>query len=176
MKNVILENKLVRMLTLTSVLLLSVFTAQADVILSFDESDIEVNLNETFTISLFAETELGADSFSLFSVDLNDFSSILSDGSFALGSDFLDTPIGFIYSSAFGTAVGSNVLLGKFTFTAINYGAITLETISESFSVLGINTILSDSASANISVVSTPARLGLFAIALAGLVSLRRKA
>lgn len=180
MKNVILKNKLIRTLVFASSVVLSTFGAQANVILSFDETDIEVGLNESFTVNLLAETEVPADWFSFFSIDTSFESSFLSLDSVVLG-DFVGSLGNATYTDPLlisPVVGGTNILLAAFTFTATDYGTTSLDTISERFTSLfsPAALITVDSASTDISVVSAPATLGLFTIALAGLVSLRRKA
>lgn len=180
MKNVIINSKMCRTLILTSSLLLGTFNTQANVILSFVGDDISVGLNDTFEIALFAETETPSDSFIRFGLDIDFNSDILNYDGFALDSNF-SGPLAdaFYFDPTFTSPSigGSNILLGTFSFTAIDYGDTSLKTISESFtSLLSFITISSESASANISVVSAPATLSLFAAAFLGLVGLRRKA
>jgi hypothetical protein len=197
MKNVILKNKMFRSLILASGLIFSAFSAQADLILTFDGDDIEVRLNEIFTVQLFADASADADSITFFDFDIEFDSSRLAYVDFTLGSlfdsggsDFSGRfrlpppPVQFPFASfpSFPPfpigAVGPNILLGTFTFTALDYGQVLLNTKDENFQgVLGALGLEDDkSASSDISVVSAPATLGLFAIALVGLVSSRRKA
>lgn len=195
MKNVIHNNKIFRSLILASGLVISAFSAQADLILSFGEDDIEASLNETFTVELFANAAAQADAIGFFDFDIEFDSSRLAYVDFTLGNlfdsgstDFSGRfklpleplPIFMTLASAFPIgAVGPNVLLGTFTFKALDYGQVIFNTKDEGFQNLLLSALsLKDnqSASSNISVVSAPATLGLFAIALVGLVSLRRKA
>jgi len=188
MKNVILGKNMFRSLVLASSLILSAFSVQAGVILSFSEDDIEVGLNETFTVELYADTgSTGiADGIGNFNLDLSFDNSIIELKGFSVGGLFgAQSSFGGTFTPIFSippfpptlVALGSDILLGTFTFKATNYGTTSLRSISESFNNLLIGPLETDtSASANISVVSTPATLGLFAIALAGLVRLRRKA
>jgi hypothetical protein len=60
--------------------------------------------------------------------------------------------------------------------TTLDYGIPPLSTENEPFRNLLCDGGVDTSALSNISVVSAPANLGLFAIALDGLVRLRRKA
>jgi hypothetical protein len=181
MKNVILDKNMFRSLVLASSLILSAFSVQAGVILSFGEDDIEVGLNETFTVELYADTGSSATAGGIlsFELDLKFDNSIINLDSFSLGglfgaqSSFGGTYIATSFLDI--VAVGSNILLGTFTFTATNYDSISLSSIGESFAGL-LFSLDKTSASATISVVSTPATLGLFSIALVGLVRLRRKA
>jgi hypothetical protein len=181
MKNVILGKKMFRSLVLASSLILSAFSVQAGVILSFGEDDIEVGLNETFTVELYANTgSAPAGGIGSFNLDLSFNNSIINLDSFSLGGLFdAQSSFGGTYiptSFLDIVAIGSDILLGTFTFTATDYGSISLSSISESFQNILVPSLDKTSASANISVVSTPATLGLFAIALVGLVRLRRKA
>ena len=89
-----------------------------------------------------------------------------------------------------GSVFGLKILLGTFEFTAVGYGLTSASTSSTPGEIFegytGLNPFVPsifNSASANISVTgnppveaSAPATLGLFAIALVGLVRLRRKA
>ena len=180
MKKVILNNNLIRAFVLVSSLVLSTFSAQADIILTFGESDIEVGLNDSFTVNLYAETGTPSDMFSHFSLGTAFNSSILNLDSVTLG-DFTGSLVDAAYFDPLFLSPfvgGSDILLASFAFTAIDYGSTTLSTINAAFSNLFSQnaTIVVDDASANISVVSTPATLGLFVMALVGLVSLRRKA
>lgn len=196
MKNVILCNKMFRSLILASGLFISAFSAQADLIVSFGEDNIEVNLNETFTVELFANAASESDAIGSFEFNIDFDISRLEYVDFTLGSLFdsgladlsgifrLPTlpPLPLLFSLPLPPlptgAVGTSVLLGTLTFKASDYGPVTLRTKNESFKNLLRTVELLDnkSASSQISVVSTPATLGLFAIALVGLVSLRRKA
>jgi hypothetical protein len=186
MKNVILGKNMFRSLVLASSLILSAFSVQAGVILSFSEDDIEVGLNETFTVELYADTgsTAPADGIGNFSLDLSFDNSIINLDGFSLGGLFgVQSSFGGTFTPIFSippfpptfVALGSDILLGTFTFTATDYGTTSLRSISESFQNL-LFQLEQTSASANVSVVSAPAALGMFVIALAGLVRLRRKA
>jgi hypothetical protein len=177
-----------RSLILASGLFISAFSAQADLIVSFGEDNIEVNLNETFTVELFANAASESDAIGSFEFNIDFDISRLEYVDFTLGSLF-DSGLADLSGifrlpslpplSPLPTgAVGTSVLLGTLTFKASDYGPVTLRTKNESFKNLLRTVELLDnkSASSQISVVSTPATLGLFAIALVGLVSLRRKA
>ncbi|PKG98713.1 hypothetical protein [Paraglaciecola sp. MB-3u-78] len=193
MKNVIFNSKVLKACALAGGLLMSTFSAQADLVLSFGESDVEVGLNDTFTLELFVETEAPVDSIISWGLDLDFDNGILALNSFTLGSDFfagftLDGDmIGGVGNGAgagpFGSIFGSNILLGTFEFTAVGYGLTSANTSStfgdifEGFT--GLNPFVSsafNSASANISVVSAPATVGLFAVTVLGLAGFRRKA
>lgn len=196
MKNVILNCKVLKAFVLAGGLLMSTFSAQADLVLSFGESDVEVELNDTFTLELYVDVTAGVDSIISWSLDLDlSDSSLLTLSSFTLGSDFLSLPStlsvdGIGGASALGPLFGSNILLGTFEFTAVGIGstvASTSTSLDEGFEGFATANFFGpsvfNSASANISVTgnppveaSAPATLGLFAIALVGLVSLRRKA
>ena len=181
-----------RSLILASGLFISAFSAQADLIVSFGEDNIEVNLNETFTVELFANAASESDAIGSFEFNIDFDISRLEYVDFTLGSLFDSgladlsgifrlpslPPLLFPLSPLPTGAVGTSVLLGTLTFKASDYGPVTLRTKNESFKNLLRTVELLDnkSASSQISVVSTPATLGLFAIALVGLVSLRRKA
>jgi hypothetical protein len=189
MKNVILGKNMFRTLILASSLILSAFSVQAGVILSFGEDDIEVGLNETFTVELYADTGSSAPAggIGIFNlalsfvengiVNLDDFSldSFSLGGLFDAQSSFGGT---YIATSFFDiVAIGNDILLGTFTFTATEYVKDYIITISGSFENILTGLLETDaSASASISVVSAPATLGLFSIALVGLVRLRRQA
>jgi hypothetical protein len=195
MKNLITNNKIFRSLTLASLLLMSAFSAQAGLILSFDESDIAVELNDNFTLSLYADTEYLVDWFTTFSIDTSFDSSILSLDSVTLGdfdgtldSAFYADPVLFspiadpvLFSPIIG---GSGVFLASLSFTAIGLGDTTLNTINAVFSNIfsPAAAISVDLASANISVadssavaVPEPATLGFFIIGALALFGLRRK-
>jgi hypothetical protein len=194
MKNVILGKNMFRTLILASSLILSAFSVQAGVILSFGEDDIEVGLNETFTVELYADTGSsapagGIGNFNLALsfvengiVNLDDFSL----DSFSLGGLFdAESSFGGAFTPIFSgpitpptlVAIGNDILLGTFTFTATEYVKDYIITISGSFENILTGLLETDaSASASISVVSAPATLGLFSIALVGLMRLRRQA
>jgi hypothetical protein len=183
MKNVILGKNMFRSLVLASSLILSAFSVQAGVILSFGEDDIEVGLNETFTVELYADTGSTATAGGIgrFNLDLSFDNSIINLDSFSLGglfgaqSSFGGTYIATSFLDI--VAVGNDILLGTFTFTATEYVKDYIITISGSFENILIGSLEPDaSASASISVVSAPATLSLFSIALVGLIRLRRKA
>jgi hypothetical protein len=189
MKNVILNSKVLKAFVLAGGLLMSTFSAQADLVLSFGETDVEVGLNDTFTLELFVDVTTQVDSILSWGLDLDlSDSSFLNLNSFTQGSDFL--PVSSLVSndgiggvSALGPLFGSNILLGTFEFTAIGFGstvASTSNTLGDIFE--GFTTTrfffptVFNSASVNISVVSAPATVGLFAIAALGLAGFRRKA
>lgn len=192
MKNVIFNNKVIKAFALASGLLMSAFSAQADLVLSFSESDIEVELNDTFTLDLYVDVTAGVDSILAWGLDLDLSNSILSLNSFTLGGDFMaigGSDDGISGASPTGPLFGSNILLGSFEFTAIATGDTVASTsnndpLFEGFSTTNFFTgTVFNSAMANISVTgspvvaaSAPATLGVFAIALFGLVGLRRKA
>lgn len=186
MKNLITNNKIFRSLTLASLLLMSAFSAQAGLILSFDESDVAVELNDNFTLSLYADTEYPVDWFTKFSIDTSFDSSILSLDSVTLG-DFVGTLDNALYADpALSSPIigGSGVFLASLSFTAIGLGDTTLNTINAVFSnIFSPAAVISvDLASANISVadssavaVPEPATLGFFIIGALALFGLRRK-
>lgn len=190
MKNVIIGKNMLRSLVLIAGLVISAFNVQAGLILSFGEEDIAADLNETFTVDLYADTGSTAiaDGILNFNLDLSFDNSILNFESFSLGGLFVDpSSFGGTYkaTSLFDVvAIGNNILLGTFTFTAIDYGTIALSTISESF--ISISDLIlidfEESASAKISVtdsstvaVPEPATLGFFIIGALALFGLRRK-
>ncbi|MGK0305996.1 MAG: hypothetical protein ACI8UG_001747 [Gammaproteobacteria bacterium] len=188
MKNVILGKNMFRSLVLASSLILSAFSVQAGVILSFGEDDIEVGLNETFTVELYADTGSTATAGGIgrFNLDLSFDNSIINLDSFSLGGLFgAQSSFGGTFTPIFSSpflpptlvAIGNDILLGTFTFTATEYVKDYIITISGSFENILIGSLEPDaSASASISVVSAPATLSLFSIALVGLIRLRRKA
>ncbi|MEP1444814.1 MAG: hypothetical protein ABJK37_01695 [Paraglaciecola sp.] len=189
MKNVILNSKVLKALALASGLLMSTFSAQADLVLSFSESDVEVGLNDTFTLDLYVTQGAPVDALLAWGLDVNFDNGILALNSFTLGSDFSSVLNPLVdgdgiggASTSFGLFSLSPILLGSFEFTAVGYGATSLFTsntigdLFEGFTTLNQAGSTFNSAASNISVVSAPATLGLFTIALAGLVSLRRKA
>ena len=195
MKNVIIGKNMLRSLVLIAGLVISAFNVQAGLILSFGEEDIAADLNETFTVDLYADTGSTAiaDGIHSFNLDLSFDNSILNFESFSLGGLFVATSsFGGAFTPIFSSpsipatlvAIGSDILLGTFTFTAIDYGTIALSTISESFEhILPLISIdFEESASAKISVtdssavaVPEPATLGFFIIGALALFGLRRK-
>lgn len=188
MKNVILNSKVLKAFVLAGGLMMSTFSAQADLVLSFGESDVEVGLNDTFTLDLYVDVTAPVDSIISWGLDLDlSNSSLLNLNSFTLGGDFTSFSLGVdadgIGGAAFGPLFGSNILLGTFEFTAVGYGSTsaststTLGDIFEGFTTTNLFTpTVFNSPSANISVVSAPATVGLFGIAVLGLAGLRRKA
>ncbi|WP_158970834.1 hypothetical protein [Paraglaciecola sp. L3A3] len=187
MKNVILNKKLVRSVVLASSLLMSAFSAQSAVILSFSESDVNVDLNDSFSLSLYADTQVPVDGFLGFMMDAGFDSSVLSFDGFNLSSNFIagapTAPISAVYFDPMmmsPTIFGSDILLGTLEFTAIGSGSTTIETISESFqSILQFVVISTVGTSTNVTVntpvvdVSTPATITIFGLALAMLVRRR---
>ena len=197
MKKIILNTKFVRSLTLASALLCSVFSAQASLVLSFSESDIDVKLNENFSLNLYVDTQIQANAILAWGLDAIFDNSIISLTGFTLGSAFNssfsadgDSLAG---ASSLPTGVfGSNVLLGTFDFTAIGLGSTnfsTSNTLGDPFEGFTTTNFFSppsfNSALASISVTSnstgpiaasTPATFGLFTLAMFGLIGLRRKA
>jgi hypothetical protein len=192
MKNLITNNKIFRSLTLAGVLLMSAFSAQASLILSFSETDVEVQVNDTFTLDLYVTVTAPVDSILAWGLDLDlSSSSLLNLNSFTLGTDFinidgLDDGIGGASPTA--PLFGSNILLGSFEFTALAVGDTIASTsnndpLFEGFVTTRIYTPTEfNSASANISVadssavaVPEPATLGFFIIGALALFGLRRK-
>ena len=192
MKNLITNNKIFRSLTLASLLLMSAFSAQAALILSFSEPGVEVQVNDTFILDLYVNVTAPVDSILAWGLDLDlSNSSLLNLNSFTLGTDFmtilgLDDGIGG--ASPTGPLFGSNILLGSFEFTALAVGDTVASTsnndpLSEGFFTTRFFTPTEfNSASANISVadssavaVPEPATLGFFIIGALALFGLRRK-
>lgn len=191
MKSVLLNNKFVRSIVLASTLTLSAFSANADLVLSFSETDIEVGLNDTFSVDLYATPDALVDSIRSWGLDLAFDNGVIALNSFTLGNDFSAfMPSPFIDNDGIGGFSGApmgtfspQILLGTFEFTAVGYGSTTVDTshtvgdLFEGFT--GVNPFVPtafNSASANISVVSAPTTLGLFAIAILGFAGFRRKA
>lgn len=197
MKNVILNSKVLKAITLTAGLFMGSFSAQADLVLSFDKDDIEVKLNETFTVNLYVDTKTPVDSILGWGLDAVFDNGVLALNSFTLGRDFMPgssvdgdslTGVAAIPTGVFG----ANILLGSFMFTAIDLGTTSLNTahtvgdIFEGFTTTNFfNPALFNSAMANISVIadnsgtvsaSAPATISLFAIAGLALFGFRRKA
>ena len=187
MKNVILNNKLVRSVVLASSLLMSAFSAQSSVILSFSESDVNVDLNDSFSLSLYADTQVPVDGFLGFMMDAGFDSSVLSFDGFNLSSNFVAgapiTPISGVYVDplmASPVIFGSDILLGTLEFTAISSGSTTIETITESFQSILQNVVISTvgtftdvTVNAPVVGVSTPATISIFGLALVMLVRRR---
>jgi hypothetical protein len=186
MKNVILNSKTLKAFVLAGGLLMSAFSAQADLVLSFGESDVEVGLNDTFTLELYVDVTAPVDSILSWGLDLDlSDSSLLDLNSFTLGSDFVSLPSddGIGGAALVPPLFGSNILLGTFEFTAVGYGSTvastsnTLVDIFEGFTTTSFfGPSVFNSASANISVVSAPATVGLFGLATLALLGFRRKA
>jgi hypothetical protein len=186
MKNVILNNKLVRSVVLASSLVLSTFSANADLVLSFGEADVEVGLNDTFSVELYATPDALVDSIISWGLDLSFDNGVIALNNFTVGSDFMSLigpdldGIGGV--GALGAVFAPNILLGTFEFTALDYGTTSVDTsytsedLFEGFTTLNFFGSDFNSASTNISVVSAPASIGLFAIAMAGFLGFRRKA
>jgi hypothetical protein len=183
-------------LTLATVLLCSVFSAQAALVLSFNDSDVSVNLNDSFSLDLYVDTQVQANSILAWGLDVAFDNGIIALSSFTLGNDF-SASFSADGDSLAGTAslpgvFGSNILLGTFNFTAIGLGATTLNTantlgdIFEGFTTTNFfNPPTFNSALANITVsanssgpiaASAPATLSLFALALCAFAGFRRKA
>lgn len=194
MKNLITNNKIFRSLTLATLLLMSAFSAQAGLILSFSEPDVEVQVNDTFTLDLYVNVTAQVDSILAWGLDLDlSNSSLLNLNSFTLGTDFitiggLDDDIGGASPFPAPAVFGSNILLGSFEFTALAVGDTIASTsnndpLSEGFFTTRFFTpTVFNSASANISIadssavaVPEPATLGFFIIGALALFGLRRK-
>jgi hypothetical protein len=187
MKNVILNNKLVRSVVLASGLVMSAFSANADLVLSFSETDIEVGLNDTFSVDLYATPDAMVDSILSWGLDIDFDNGIVAFDGFTLGSDFTGLMFGTDADGiggvgTLGPVFSSNVLLGSFQFTAVGYGSTSVDTsntfgdLFEGFTTLNFFGSEFNSASTDISVVSAPATLGLFAVAILGFAGFRRKA
>lgn len=191
MKNVILNNKLVRSVVFASSLVLSAFSANADLLLSFSETDVEVGLNDTFSVELYAAPDAGVDSILSWGLDIAFDNGVIALNGFTLGSDFtsfvanpfIDTD-GIGGTAALLPVFAPQILLGTFQFTAVGYGSTAMDTsytIGDFFEgFTGLNQFaptVFNSASANISVVSasTPGTIGLFSLAMLALAGIRRK-
>lgn len=195
MKNI--NSKLVRSLLLVSSLLVSSFSANADLMLSFSESDVDVKLNESFSIDVYVNTQTPSDSILSWGLDAVFNNGILSLDSFNVGSEFLQgfsaDGDNFAGTSTLPSGIfGSNILLGTLNFTAIGLGSTTLNTANtlgdlfEGFTTTNFFTPSAfNSAIANIEVTtdtsgtvsaSAPATISLFAIAGLALFGFRRKA
>jgi hypothetical protein len=189
MKNVILNNKLVRSVVLASSLVFSAFSANAGLILDFSENDIEVGLNDTFVVNLYATPDAFVDSILSWGLDINFDNGIIALNSFTLGADFDEFPLNpFIDADGIGGAAAlfpvfaPQILLGTFEFTAVGYGSTSLFTSFDfdPFGFEGFTTLDSlgsqfNSAAANISVVSAPATVGLFSLAFLAIAGMRRR-
>ena len=153
-------------------------------------SDIEVELNDTFTLGLYVDVTAPADSILSWGLDLDlSDSSLLNLNSFMLGSNFMSVPSDDgIGGAAFGPLFGSNILLGTFEFTAVDFGSTVASTsnslgdIFEGFTTTNFfGPSVFNSASANIRVVSAvstvpePSTLAIFALGIMGLASRRFK-
>ena len=161
-------------------LMLTTSAAQATLVVTFDPSTTDVAVGDTFTVDVLATTGL-MESFIGFDLGFN-----LDADDIALGSDF-DAPGASIFDIAgFVASVfpalpipisGADILLATLTFTATSAGDLMLDVDAGGFSDF-FGSLQFDSTALNITVseVSATATLGLFTIALVGLVSLRRKA
>ncbi|MGJ8681548.1 hypothetical protein [Paraglaciecola sp.] len=186
MKNVILNSKVLKAFVVAGSLLVSTFSAHADLVLSFDQSDVEVGLNETFNLDLYVDVTTQVDSILTWGLDLDlSDSSVLNLDSFTLGGDFssLISDDGIGGAAKVPGLFGSNILLGTFEFTAVGYGstvATTSNTVGDLFEGFATTNFFGpssfNSASANISVVSAPATITILALASLALFGFRRKA
>lgn len=158
--------------------MLTASAAQATIVVTFDPSTTDVAVGDTFTVDVLANADF-VDAFLAFDIGFNLDADITTLGSsFASpGAAFFDVA-GFVdsFPSPPLPISGVDILLATLTFTATSAGDLVLDLDGGIFS--GPTFLRFDSTALNITVseVSAPATLGLFTIALVGLVSLRRKA
>jgi hypothetical protein len=159
-------------------LMLTASAAQATLVVSFDPSTTDVSVGDTFPVDVLANADF-AGAFLGFDLGFN-----LDADSITLGSDFVAPGAaifdvaGFVGSifPAFPIPIsGVDILLATLTFTATTAGDLMLDVNAGSFSGLSFVQFSSEALNITVSEVSAPATLGLFAIALVGLVSIRRK-
>lgn len=159
-------------------LMLTASAAQATIVVTFDPSTTDVSVGDTFTVNVLANADI-ADAFLAFDIgfDLDADSITLGSAFAAPGASFFDVA-GFVDNFPFPPLPisGADILLATLTFTATSAGDFLLDLTNGQF--VGASFLKFDSTALNLTVneVSAPATLGLFAIALVGLVSLRRKA
>lgn len=159
-------------------LMLTASAAQATIVVTFDPSTTDVSVGDTFTVDVLANADL-VDAFLAFDIGFNLDADITTLGSdfFAPGGPFFDVA-GFVDSFPFPPLPisGADILLATLTFTATSAGDLMLNLDGGSFSALSFIEFESRALNITVSEVSAPATLGLFTIALVGLLSLRRKA
>ena len=159
-------------------LMLTASAAQATLVVSFDPSTTDVSVGDTFTVDVLANADF-AGAFLGFDIgfNLDADTTILGSGFAAPGAAFFDVA-GFVDNFPFLPLPisGADILLATLTFTATSAGDLMLDVDAGSFSgILGFVQFESEALNITVSEVSAPATLGLFAIALVGLVSIRRK-
>lgn len=191
-------NKWFGPLVLVTGLFFSAFNATAGLVLSFDQPNIEVNLNESFSVDLMVKTEAQVDSIFSWGLDAVFDNGLIQLDSFVLGSNFLPSISPFsdldgiagVSANPFGV-FGAEILLGTLNFSAIGLGATALNTahtftdIFEGFTTLSnpLNPSSFNIAMANISVVqppidsavNAPAAMSLFLVAGLAMLRLRKK-
>tara|TARA_R110000751_G_scaffold73956_1_gene149701 strand:+ start:51473 stop:51982 length:510 start_codon:yes stop_codon:yes gene_type:complete len=161
--------------TTFAALMLTASAAHANIVVTFDPSTTDISVGDTFTVDVLATADL-ADAFVAFDIGFN-----LDADSIALGSDFSAPPSFFNdvagFANSFPVALyGTNILLATLTFTAATAGDLVLDLNAGEFSAFSFIPFDSTALNITVSEVSAPATLGLLALALTGLVSLRRKA
>lgn len=190
----------VRDVALALTLLSAPLVANANIILAFNLDKSSYSVGDTFNIQLLANTDITAagQAFASWGLDLLFNNSVVSLDSLVLGSSFNPVSLdgdglgGMVNGVGFppATVSGSNILLATMTLTALSAGNANFMTGStfgdgtEGFYSGFFQSISFINASSNLVIndvtpsapVPTPATLGLFAIALFGLVGLRRKA
>ncbi|WP_281561605.1 cohesin domain-containing protein [Thalassomonas sp. RHCl1] len=112
--------------------------------MSFDTPDNEIQVNDTFSVNLFAETTTDSDAFFSWDLSINFDSSIFNLDSLVLGDEFVSAPntnledlsatLPLSLANPFFPSIsGDDILLISFNFTALAAGT------SELFTSLGNN-------------------------------------
>ncbi|MBU3004379.1 PEP-CTERM sorting domain-containing protein [Paraglaciecola arctica] len=163
-------------------LMLTASAAHANIVVTFDPSTTDISVGDTFTVDVLATTEDAfTDAFLAFDIGFGFDESLLGLDSSVLGSAF-DVPFSTFFdiagfANSFPVPVsGVDILLATLTFTASSAGDLVLDLDGGSFSLGDFVDFESTALNITVSEVSAPATLGLFAIALVGLINLRRKA
>ncbi|MDU0354243.1 hypothetical protein RS130_10130 [Paraglaciecola aquimarina] len=189
-----ISKKLARSFVLASALLVSAFSTQAALVLSFDQTNIAVDVSDTFTVDLYVDALTPSDAIIAWGLDAVFDNGVIALNSFSLGTSFLpgfsadsDTLAG---NSPIPSGVfGADILLGSFEFLAVGAGTTTLSTattsgdIFEGFTTVDFfNPAIFNSASTSITVadsgsvgVSAPATLAIFSFAAIFLMGWARK-
>lgn len=165
-------------------LMLTASVAQASIIVTFDPSDTEVTVGDTFTVDVLASTENALlDAFTAFDLGFSFDDTLASLDSAVTGSMFTQSPFAFGdvagFESFLMSVSGTDILLATLSFTANEEGTLSLDLAGSSqFSFLTFVDFESTGLdiAINAAEVSAPATLGLLGLSLLAMARLRRKA